>query len=151
MKQKRKIVRFTNWSGLIPQFALILFVTLIFQQLKVERYWLLSIAIYFLLSGYLKIIIPRSHRRGLYYTRKGEYEGAVYAFKRSYNFFSKYNWMDKYRSFTIFSLSGFSYKEMALMNIIFCYEQLGDNSSARKFHKKLAEEFPKNPYSLEKK
>lgn len=151
MKQKRKVIHLTNWSGLIPQFALVLLITLIFQQLKIDRYWLLGIAIYFLLSGYLKIIIPRSHRKGLYYSRKGEYEGAIYAFEQSCNFFTKYDWIDKYRSFTLFSLSGFSYKEMALMNIIYCYEQLGDNSSVQKYYQKLADEFPQNPYSKAKK
>jgi outer membrane protein assembly factor BamD (BamD/ComL family) len=36
---------------------------------------------------------------------------------------------------------------MALMNIIYCYEQLGDQKNAKKYHKILQEKYPNNRYS----
>lgn len=145
---KHKKIRQYNWRFLIPQFSILLLIGLFFYVLKIERYWLLSLAIYFLLSGYLKIVIPRLHRKGLYYLRKGEYEGAVYAFQKSYRYFSKHRWIDEYRAFTLFSISYLSYREMALMNIIYCYQQLGKNEDAKRLHKRLSAEFPQNSYSL---
>lgn len=100
-----------------------------------------------LLNGYLKIIIPKWHRKGLYYLRKGEVEGAIYAFRKSHDFFQKYSWIDNYRAITMLSISGFSYSEMALMNIIYCQTQLGRDAEAKKVQKQLAKEFPENPYS----
>ena len=92
-------------------------------------------------------MIPKYHRKGLYYVRKGELEGAVYAFKKSYDFFTKYAWIDAYRSFTLFSISGYSYKEMALMNMIYCYTNLGKDKEAKQFQKQLSLEFPNNTYA----
>ena len=146
MRQKRNIIRKNNWLYLIPQFAVLLLISMFLEQMRVPRYWLLSLSIYFLLSGYLKIIIPKWHLKGLFYIRKGEFEGAVFAFQKSYNFFSRNSWIDKYRAFTLFSISRISYTEMALMNMIYCYERLGDKKSARNIQSKLLKEFPDNPF-----
>jgi len=146
MKQKRKIINQINPAYLISQLAVLLIVTYVFKLLKIPNYWLLSISIYFLLSGYLKIMIPKSHRRGLYYLRKGEFEGAIYAFSKSYKFFSKHSCIDEYRAYVMLSISRLSYREMALMNIIYAYQKLGKMTEARKVQNNLAKEFPNNPY-----
>lgn len=131
----------------MPQIAILLFIMLLFKQLNIPRYVLLGFAIYFLLSGYLKIIIPRAHRKGLYYLRKGEFEGAVYMFGRSYDFFNKHSYLEKYRALLLLSLSAFEYREMAIMNIIYCYEKTGNREQAKKYHSQLKKEYPNNPYS----
>lgn len=147
MKKNTKNITTRNWSYLVPQLAIFLLIALFFRSVDVKQYWLLSLSLYFLLNGYLKVIIPKWHRKGLFYLRKGEFKGAIYAFETSYTFFSKYSWIDKYRAFTLLSISGYSYREMALMNIIYCNTQLGDNTNAKKMQKKLSSEFPDNPYS----
>lgn len=147
MKTKRKIVKKTNWNYFISHIAIVLAITIVFQQLNIPRYWLLSLAIYLLLSVYLKTVVPRSHNKGLFYMRKGEFEGAIFSFKNSYQFFVKHKWMDDFRAFTLLSTSSFSYKEMALMNIIYCHEKLGDAKSAKQIHDQLSKQFPNNPYS----
>ncbi|MBN1598772.1 MAG: hypothetical protein JW894_10790 [Bacteroidales bacterium] len=136
----------TSYTALIPQFAILLIIAFIFYLLQVPRYAIMSVAIYLLLSFYLKILIPRWHRKGIFYLKKGELEASVYAFKKSFIFFTRYQWIDKYRAFTLFSISSLSYTEMALMNIIFCYNQMGDNKKAEEHRKILKEIFPKNPY-----
>jgi hypothetical protein len=147
---KRKNISKHNFSFLIPQIAVFFLLALVFRELNVPRYALLSLALYLLLSGYLKVVIPKWHRKGLYYIRKGELEGASFAFKKSYSFFSKHIWVDKYRAFTLLSISGYSYREMALMNMIFCYSQLGKTKDAKDIQKLLSKEFPENPYGSEK-
>jgi tetratricopeptide (TPR) repeat protein len=147
MSKKRTIIKKRKLSAYVPQIALILLIGLLLQQGGVKSYWLITLAIYILLSVYLKIIIPRWHVKGLFYVRKGEYEGASFAFQKSYNFFNKYKWIDTYRALTLFSVSNFGYKEMALMNIIFCNERLGKKDTVKKYHDRLKKEFPENPYS----
>lgn len=150
MKNKSKNIYRRNLSFLIPQIAVFFLIALIFREFGVVKYWLLSMAIYLLLSGYLKVVIPKWHRKGIYYVRKGEHEGATFAFQKSYSFFEKYYWLDKYRAFTLFSLSAYSYKEMALMNIIYCYSNIGKHKEAKEMQKRLAKEFPNNPFGKQK-
>lgn len=147
MSKKRNIIKRRKSSAYIPQLAIILLIGLFLQQMAVNAFWVLTLAIYILLSVYLKIIIPRWHVKGLFYVRKGEYEGAVYVFKKSYEFFHKHQWIDNYRALTLFSVSNFAYREMALMNIIFCYERLNNSKMVRMYYSKLKGEFPENPYS----
>ncbi len=146
MKAKRKVVKKINWTYFVSHIAFIMAIVLFFQQLNIPGYGVLGLAIYLLLSVYMKIVIPRFHNKGLFYIRKGEFEGAIFAFRNSYQFFSKNKWLDDFRAFTLLSTSSFSYKEMALMNIIFCHEKLGDTRSAKLFHDQLSKEFPNNPY-----
>jgi hypothetical protein len=150
MKSSIKNISRNNWSYLIPQITIFLAFALLLKELEVTQYWLLSASLYLLLSTYVKIIIPKWHRKGLFYLRKGELEGAIYAFETSYIFFKKYSWLDTYRAFTLLSLSWYSYREMALMNIIYCYSHLGKEKEAREVQKRLSIEFPSNVYGKRK-
>ncbi len=49
--------------------------------------------------------------------------------------------MDKLRFITLLSASRISYTEMALLNIAFCYSQLGDVVAMKLYYQKAAEEF----------
>lgn len=145
-KGKQNLIQHYNPALLVPQLAVILALIFFLYLLNVPRYVLLGISLYLLISGYLKIMVPKTHRKGLYYLRKGELEGAVYAFEKSYKFFSKNLWLDVYRAFALLSISRLSYREMALINIIYCYQNLNRIKDAEKVHKKLTAEFPDNFY-----
>lgn len=147
MASKIPIIRNTNYLYFIPQAAILLIIIFSFKLLGIIHYNLLGISIYFLLSSYLKILIPKWHRKGIFLLKKGKLDLAILSFQRSYNFFKKNAWIDQYRAFTLFSTSKDSYTEMALMNIIYCFEQLGDKKMARKYHSLLKEQFPENRYS----
>jgi len=147
MAGKIPVIRNTNYYYYIPQIAILCFILYILYSLNVSHYLILGVSLYFLLSIYLKVLIPRWHRKGIFYLKKGELQGAILAFQRSYQYFQKYSWIDQYRAFTLFSTSQLSYSEMALMNIIYCYEQLGDKKNAQKYHKILRQQFPDNKYS----
>lgn len=145
--RKQKILRYYNWYYILPQVSIFFLIALVLKEFNIPKYALLSASLYLLASGYLKIIIPSSHRKGLFYLRKGEFEGAIHAFEKSYKFFNNYLWIDTYRSFTLFSISKISYREMALMNIIYCYQNLNNEKEARRVQKLLSKEFPDNPYA----
>jgi hypothetical protein len=146
MAQKIPKIRTTNIFYFIPQIAIILIIILILKTLYAPYYILTGLSLYFLISIYLKVLIPKWHRKGIYLLKKGKPDLAILAFQRSYQYFRKYQWIDKYRAFTLLSTSSFSYCEMALMNMIFCFEQMGDKKSAQKFHNILKENFPNNRY-----
>jgi tetratricopeptide (TPR) repeat protein len=147
MARKIPVIRNTCYSCFIAQIAILLFIILVLFFLNVTHYLILGISLYFLLSIYLKVLIPKWHRKGIFYLKKGELQAAILAFQKSYDYFQKNSWIDQYRAFTLFSTSQLSYSEMALMNIVFCYEQLGDKKSARKYLAILRKQFPDNKYS----
>ncbi|MBA7537036.1 hypothetical protein ES705_29302 [subsurface metagenome] len=147
MAKKIPVIRNTNYTYFIPQIAILIFIIFILNFLNVSHYLLLGVSLYFLLSIYLKVLIPKWHRKGIFYLKKGELHGAILSFQKSYEYFQKNAWVDQYRAFILFSTSQLSYSEMALMNIIFCYEQMGDKKMAQKYHKILRQQFPDNKYS----
>ena len=147
MASRIPVVRNMNYLYLTLQVAIMLLIILILFMVGIEQYLLLGIALYLLLSVYLKVLIPKWHRKGVYLLKKGKLELAILSFQRSYEYFTRYEWIDRYRTFTLFSTSNFSYKEMALMNIIYCFEQLGDRGMADKYHGILSRQYPNNRYS----
>jgi len=59
-------------------------------------------------------------------------------------FFDKNIWIDKYRYLFLLSSSKFSYKEMGMINIAFCYYQLGDIKKAKEMYENTLKEFPES-------
>jgi hypothetical protein len=141
--QRRNI----NYVYLFTQAAIVLIIIYSIYLAGSEYYILLGISIYFLFSIYLKILIPKWHRNGMNFMKKEKYDLAILSFQRSYEYFTKHTWIDHYRAFTLFSTSRDSYAEMALINIINCFRQLGDVKMARKYLQILQEKFPENKFS----
>lgn len=137
--KKRQLIHQINFGFIIPQIAVMLLLVLIFRLTALKGSEFIALAIYLLLSMYLKIIIPRSHRKGIFYLKKGEYEGAAYCFEQSLRFFTRFKWIDTYRAFTMLSISSLSYRKMAMINALYCYRQTGNTEKSKKFEKLLAQ------------
>jgi tetratricopeptide (TPR) repeat protein len=82
------------------------------------------------------------HRQGMQLTKQGNFSGAIAAFEKSYVFFSKHPWLDYYRSLTMMTPVLQSYREMALINIAYCYAQLGDKQQTKAYYERTLKEFP---------
>lgn len=67
---------------------------------------------------------------------------AIPHFEKSYEFFARHIWMDKYRYLVMLSSGRLSYREMALINIAFCYGQAGNGIMARGYYERTLQEFP---------
>ena len=144
MASSKPIVRQTAWISLIPQLlfmAILCAIYIIFIEpifLAIE----LALITYLFLSVTLKFSISHNHRKGIALFKVGKYEQAINEFQKSYSFFSKYTWIDKYRFITLLSSSKISYREMALLNVAFCYSQIGDGKKSKDYYLKTIEQFP---------
>ena len=138
------IVRKIAWISIIPQILLMLLLLFIFHKVTTrDPAWYAFIS-YLIISISLRYLIPKSHRKGIKFTKEKKFENAIPEFEKSYHFFTQNNWIDKYRYITMLSSSKMNYKEMALCNIAFCHSQIGNGKQAIAFYEKALKEFPEN-------
>ena len=90
----------------------------------------------------LRNTVGASHRRGIRLVRRGRFEEAIPQFAASYDFFRRHAWVDRFRAVTLLSLSGISYREMALVSSAFCHTQIGEGKKARELYERALAEFP---------
>lgn len=139
---KTPTIRKVAWSALIPQLLFIAVLTGIAYLLNPEYALILGAALYILLSFLARTVVGKNHLKGIHLTAEKDYSNAILEFQKSYEFFKKYPWMDKYRYITLLSASAIPYGEMALNNIAYCYAELGDGPNALKYYKLTLKEYP---------
>ncbi len=144
MASGKPIVRQIAWISIIPQllFMAILYViySIFIESIFLALYF--TCITYLFISLILKLSMQRNQRKGIVLSKAGKYEQAIEEFQKSYAFFSKHNWIDKYRFITLLSSSKVSYREMALLNIAFCYSQIKDGKNSKTYYLKTIEQFP---------
>ena len=136
------MIKQIGWLSIIPQLVLIAFIIFFLSLLKISHPFLYGAIIYLLLSYTLRNSIPYSHRKGISLTKRKKFQKAIPYFEKSYNFFNKYSWIDKYRYIILLSSSRISYKEMALINIAFSYSQINEGKKAILYYERTLKEFP---------
>jgi len=146
MSSGKPIVHQIAWISLLPQIALLLFLILLTSVLfgpssPAPDFVILFYLLYPILS---RKFIAHNHRRGIKLFKTGAYAPAIQEFEKSYAFFMRHPWIDKYRFLLLLSSSKISYAEMALVNIAFCYSQMGDGDNAKLYYEKTLEQFPKS-------
>jgi tetratricopeptide (TPR) repeat protein len=122
----------------------LLFVILgaVFYQIDNRYYFIYAIVVFYILFLLLRFGIPRAHIKGVSLYKKGKYEEAIPYFEKSYEFFDKNKWIDKFRFVTMLSSSNISYREMALLNKAFCLAQTGKKKDAITAYKNVLVLFP---------
>jgi hypothetical protein len=88
-----------------------------------------------------------NHRRGVRLMKDGQLEEAIDEFEASYRYFQTHPAIDSFRAITTGSGSAVSYREMALLNIAFCYCLLGEGQKARSSYESTLSEFPKSVWA----
>jgi tetratricopeptide (TPR) repeat protein len=142
MASSKPIVRQIAWVSLFPQLIFMAAIILALSALKVSNPIIVGAAIYLVLSFALRFLIAVSHRKGMVAFRNGDYASALPHFEASYNFFEKHKWLDKWRYLVLLSSSKISYKEMAMLNIAFCYSQLDKGAESKKAYEDTFSSFP---------
>ena len=144
MSSNVSVVRQIAWLSLLPQFLFALLLIFLYHQLRFPDPPFYGLVSYLIISFSLRTFIPHSHNKGMKLVKKDNFAEAIPFFERSYVFFTKNNWVDKYRFITLLSSSAMTYREMSLTNIALCYAQLGDDSKAREYYQITLQEFPKS-------
>ncbi len=148
MSSKAPVVRRISWPLVIPQLLAmglaIAAIELIIRPATFYHSILWGCAIYLIYSFGSRFLLTRAQRQGMRLTRSGKYQEAIAAFEKSYQFFRRFDWIDRYRFVTLMNPSAMSYREMALINIAYCYVQLGNKEKAREYYQKTLEDFPQS-------
>ena len=144
MASNPPIIKQIAWISMIPQIAFMLILIFIYNYFGSKDAAFYGALTYLTLSLSLRYFIPKNHRKGIQLTKINQFEKAISEYDKSYEFFSKNDWIDKYRFITLLSSSKMNYKEMALCNIAFCYSQIGNGAKAIEFYQKTLVEFPEN-------
>ncbi len=140
---KIPVVRQISWVATIPQFiVLIALVVWIVKSCNSSNAAILVLGLYVAYSLLSRRLIASDQRRGIRLVKRKEFEKAISCFERSYDFFTRHPNLDRYRSIIMFSASLASYREMALVNIAFCYSQIGNGEKTKQYYRKALEIFP---------
>lgn len=137
-------IKQTAWISIVPQVAFISFLVWIWDFFNADTPLLNGALTYMAFSFALRKFIPKDHEQGMMLVKQGKYLEAIPFFHKSYDFFRKYNWIDKYRYLIMLSSSKMSYKEMALNNIAFCYGQSENGMKSKEYYEKALQEFPES-------
>lgn len=147
--QRVPTVRPMSWLATVPQFlmlALAIATACFLTQSSNGVVW--GAAVYLIYSFGSRQLIPRAHCRGMRLAQRQQFEPAIHAYQQSYEFFTRYPWLDRYRSITMMSPSAMSYREMALVNIAFAHSQIGNGAQAKACYQRTLEEFPNNSMAI---
>ncbi len=142
------LTRYISWKSVFPQFAVIAVLILLAKFLLPVRdlaeAFIIGGGVFVIYSFGSRYLVASANRRGLKAVAKEEYDDALECFKQSYEFFSKHEWLDRYRSVTLMSPSMWSYREMALINILTVHVRKKDFSAATEACRRVLDEYPDN-------
>jgi tetratricopeptide (TPR) repeat protein len=108
----------------------------------------LSSACYLAYSWTSRLVIARDHRAGMALMRRDLFQDALPHFERSFEFFSKHKWLDEWRGLFLLSSSRMAYREMALINMAYCYGQIGQGEKAIETYQRCLDLFPNSGMAL---
>jgi len=144
MSSGTPIVRQVSWLAVVPQLAAMSGAMFVAYLVGAPDPMVCGAAGYLIYSFGSRRLLTRSHRAGIRLVKRGQFAEASKRFQESLQFFERYPWIDRFRSFVLMSPSAVSYQEMALANIAFCYGQLGNGEQSRTYYKKCLERFPES-------
>jgi len=141
------IIRPISWLATLPQFvalALAVLVGIYFSPADWVLGMVLGTAAYLLYSFGSRLLLARHHSAGISLSQQGRYPDAISRYQRSLEFFDRYPWIDRYRSLVMMAPSALSYREMALINMGACSNQIGDYEQARAYYAECLTRYPGN-------
>ena len=104
--------------------------------------FLIGAGLYLVYSSGSRAILAREHKAGMRLTKRGGFAEAIPHYEKSLAFFERHAWVDRWRALTMLSSGRLSYREMALVNIAFCYSQVGEGEKAEAYYRRTLADFP---------
>ena len=102
----------------------------------------LGVGFYLAYSFGSRAVLAREHKAGMRQVKRGDFGAAIPFFERSFDFFERHAWLDRWRAITLMSSSRISYREMALVNVAFCYSKTGEGERAEAYYRRALDAFP---------
>jgi len=115
---------------------------LIYYLLNIKEPLIWGCLTYLILSYGSRAIFAKDHNKGMKLSRDQNFTEAINYYEKSAEFFKNNKWIDQYRFITLFSAAKMSYREMDLINIAFCYSQIGNGSKSIEFYKRALAKYP---------
>ena len=141
-------IRQLSWLSVVPQLIVIGLLIFLYHLADFDEPFIFGALTYSLLAFGLRNLIATNHRQGMRFVKQQKFADALPCFEKSVDYFTKNNWVDKYRYLTLLSSSKMSYKEMGLCNIAFCYSQTGNGQKAKEIYEQALKEFPENGLAI---
>lgn len=142
MASSQPIVRQINWISIIPQLIILILTIFVFYFMGVKNPILCGYLTYTFVFMSIRYVITKYHRKGMRFVKNIQYDNAIQEFQKSHEFFMKHKWIDKYRYVVLISSSRMSYLEMSMLNMAYCYAQLGKGSKSKELYKETLDQFP---------
>ncbi len=120
----------------------------LFRSVNKDMALFYALAVFLVILFLVRYFVPIHHRRGIIHYRRHAFDQAIPHFEKSYAFFLRHSWLDRWRFIFILSSSKISYTEMALLNIAFCKGQTGDKQGAIDGYNKALEQFPESQIAV---
>jgi len=136
------VVKQTSWLATIPQLVALLLAIAVGQSLRPKDGFIWGAGAYLMYSIGSRWLIAKRHRVGMNLVKQHRFEEAIPEFQESLKFFDRNSWIDRFRSVVLMSPSAPGYREMALVNIAFCYGQINQGIQARRYYEECLERFP---------
>lgn len=148
MASKASVAKQVNWLSFIPSVILILLLIYGFYLIHPDFGPYVAVVAYIAIAFGLRTLVPKYHRKGMQKIKAKKFEEAIADFENSYAFFQKHPWIDTFRAITIMSGSRMCYLEMALINIAFCYGQMGQPNKTIEYYERTLKAYPKNEIAI---
>ena len=130
------------WVSLLLQLAIVGILVVLAGNVGVDKPILAATLIYLILAAIIRLTLTNHQRRGMALARDGQIDEAIPEFQRSYEFFSRYRWLDDWRYLALLSTSKVCYREMALLNMAYCDLWNDHGEAAVRTYLRTVEEFP---------
>ncbi len=141
-------IRQISWLSIIPQLVIIGILIYTYHLADLGDPLILGALTWAVFAIGLRNLIAKKHRQGIKLVKQQKFTEAIPFFEKSFEYFTKNKWVDKYRFLTLLSISKMGYRESALCNIAFCYSQTGDGLKAKEYYKQTLKEYPENGLAL---
>ena len=136
------------WISLIPHIFFMGLIIFVYHKLELREPVLYGALTFLAIVFCLRTLLAKSHRQGMKHAKQLQFSDAIPFFEKSVDFFTRNQWIDKFRYITLLSSSKMTYKEMGLCNIAFCYSQIGNGAKAKEYYEITLKEFPDNGIAI---
>jgi len=113
-----------NFFALVLQIVLFFLFYWAFEKSGSDEAALWAAMTYLVLAFGLRYFVPLHYRKGMREMKLENHSVAFIHFEKSVIFFTTHTWLDRFRVFTLFSISKLSYREMSILYKAHCLECL---------------------------